>query len=645
MREMPTKDCPHARFVSWVIRNRQMVPGLDEQQRNECPMPICRGIVFGDFDSLVEHLQTCPEVARGLYFCLEHRLVEPFPLGSSRSCKCRWVRSRSLLKSVKQGMKQGMKKAIPSSHWMPSLGGKRPLKSEEPVSLPASAASVVPESMCHGVAELTGQAVRPELPTSFSHQPPADYAPSEMGADLTSSPFCALPLEELPGEPWDYANYNQSHRAQHATPLYPQSTISSMGFSGSGSGSSVPQISPQSTLHSPGSQYPLSLNTTVGDSPQVWTDINLCGSPTTIDTGGGAVNLPWQEQRQHSSGSAPTFVESSIDTLSPACFPGLDYPLSELEDSSSQQHPPHGVSGTNFMAGENAHDPAAGFFAPLSGVAASQTPHHNANHGFPVNNETQHFEGLGYLPQGQQHALHGPGQQPIPSLLDPSLDHPVASIDELHRTFSSQDMEDIGISDLLSHEYFTNSTPTIARPSVGLAVPPSFPNDPHAAHPPFPATIAPNARHPPSPEPSPPTKRRKHTHAHQSRAATPPPGRKGNLLPTPTVSPTLPPEPEKKEPWPCSECEYVAHGRDRRKLMERHAKTHKEEEDVYECGFVGVDGVRCEKGYNRVDNLGQHRRKVGHAGGCGEGAGRHGDGKGEKTARARRTRKRRGGSC
>lgn len=62
----------------------------------------------------------------------------------------------------------------------------------------------------------------------------------------------------------------------------------------------------------------------------------------------------------------------------------------------------------------------------------------------------------------------------------------------------------------------------------------------------------------------------------------------------------------------CPHCGYTPVGTDRRKLLRRHMLTHKDTEELFECGFLSLDGSVCSKTYNRPDNLRSHQRKEFH---------------------------------
>ena len=686
------EDCPHAKFVNYLVQERREAILLPDSQRNECPMPLCRGKVFDNFSLMVEHLQGCPGVAAGLFYCLGHGRVEEYALGHCRSYKCQWAHSpRSLRNAVKS-----VKKAITNPHWM-SLGGKRAHKPDEvSPSLPSPTTNTLFELTNDEITpELMGQDVPLELPTSLFmddiHMPsfPPRY---EAHAMETSSPMyrsCYPPAQaERSREPGGYPVRYGMHRP----PVYSQSTVSSIGSSASGL--SMSQVSPQASMDSPTRRVPLSLDTTVGGSPPEWAD-QYSYSPIATHNADNTSSFHLPQQKKHSWGSETTFFGSSSDDI----HQGMNFyeskvaPL-ELEGSfpSADQSVPQEMAGTDFTDAMS----TAGFFPPLPGIPTNLTAVSSANRdqttvscenlGITATRESPFLEGLGYDSSGQLETPHRANEQSgtiFPNFQGGAF---VASPDGLNRTFSFQETEDE------LHGGFSNfqeangsfSPASLLDPTPGAARTPAR-EGMGGRHLNFLHQLKTNELPASPPRESPtgaslavtlrPTPRTPPRGARQTKRAT-------RKRPAPSPSPPLSPSPSPHQPSlahpgpiprvPChergyepvgpnqntllsrheksihaprqdckcrclkadgSECGYEPVGPNRNTLLRRHKKSIHGPRQVFECQFVDANGSSCSSNYSRIDNLVRHRREAGHPasdGSSGGGDGGHGGGEKKK---------------
>jgi len=70
--------------------------------------------------------------------------------------------------------------------------------------------------------------------------------------------------------------------------------------------------------------------------------------------------------------------------------------------------------------------------------------------------------------------------------------------------------------------------------------------------------------------------------------------------------------PSPAESLECKVCGQKFQGNAVRRLLRRHLQRHNPSEVVFVCNSPTGDGTRCQRCYNREDNLVQHRRKKGH---------------------------------
>lgn len=328
LRENLVEDCSHAKLVNWVWRKRASAFHLDDRQRNECPMPLCRQL-FNDFDDMIAHLQGCVEVARGWYWCWDCYRAEEFPLAQCRSCKCTWTQSSSTFSKTVKRVKR-----VLSNSLRRSLKGKRTRKENN--ALTPALASPLSELSAHPVPSLHTSTPPydwyPTQESSPAHQtacadPWANFASIASVPSANTQSHFNNSLPELSASTSDYSNFFFSlpppGRSTASSSLTTNVSLLSFGSpSQQRRGSLVSTATPRSSVSGSQVLSPFSpLSTTItGAASYPLTDRVVCESPTEMEDASetNQARGPWAHPKAPSWSSTMTYVShggSIPDTL------------------------------------------------------------------------------------------------------------------------------------------------------------------------------------------------------------------------------------------------------------------------------------------------------------------------------------------
>lgn len=303
LRENLVEDCSHAKLVNWIWHSRANASHLDDSQRNECPMPLCRK-VFSDFPGMIAHLHGCPEVATGLYWCWDCYRAEVFPVSHCRSCKYTWAQSSSIFGNTMKKVKRAL-----SDPFRRSLKGKRTRKDTNvsPVTSTTATSPTTPTPPTTAISELFGNSVHElqspippydqyfqpqhssQLQPLASPSPWANFASIEPADPVArQAPRTAYPAE-LPAHSAPCLDFFIAPSSGRPVPSSSPSNASSLSFrtrSQQPRGSLVSLASPRLSVVGSENFSPLSVPATTADAAgrsSPLADSVLCESPTTLE--------------------------------------------------------------------------------------------------------------------------------------------------------------------------------------------------------------------------------------------------------------------------------------------------------------------------------------------------------------------------
>lgn len=287
-------------------------------------MPTCRQL-FNDFHQMITHLQDCPEVVRGLYWCWDCYRTEEFSLCHCRSCKHTWTQSNSTLGNTMKKVTRALSNSLRRS-----LKGKRARKET----------SVPPVTPPTETSELFGNAV-PNLQPSIAPCDPYSRQQSSQPQPLASSDlwanFASLESIDTSAPQTPLATYAAELPAELATspgfffgpspgqPMPSSSSLSNVSLMSFHSpnqpprGSLVSLASPRSSVGGSRILSPLSAHpATAGGAahtPSPLTDTVFCESPTTMEDGGDPSKnfASWAPLHSSSWSSGDTYIAPASD--------------------------------------------------------------------------------------------------------------------------------------------------------------------------------------------------------------------------------------------------------------------------------------------------------------------------------------------
>lgn len=332
LREDFIEDCSHAKLANFIWRRRATAHHLTDLQRNECPMPFCRKL-FNDLGEMIFHLQRCPEVARGYYWCWDCYRAEKIPFAHQNSFattvkKVKRVLSKSLSfkrkrsRTEDQAASTAGPSATGSSTTSPSPTVPEIFGRESPQELLGNPRlpPQCPDQL--NSAELPGELPGELLPGS---QYPSQTGSAELPGKLPPAPQYLKQLNsaELPGEPLpapQYPNYFAPPLAR-APPAPSLSKVSVMSLNTSmrpRRGSQISLISPLTAMPLAARRglSPLFIESTAGETASPITDAPFCESPVQLDE-----PVCWPAQQS----SSPTKA-SSWDSITTYAAPPKDAP-------------------------------------------------------------------------------------------------------------------------------------------------------------------------------------------------------------------------------------------------------------------------------------------------------------------------------
>ncbi|OIW22497.1 hypothetical protein CONLIGDRAFT_687500 [Coniochaeta ligniaria NRRL 30616] len=588
LRENPVEDCSHAKLVNWIWRSRATAFHLEDRQRNECPMPLCRQ-VFNDFDGMITHLHGCAEVAKGLYWCWDCHRAEEFPLSHCRSCKYTWTQSNSILGNTMKKVKRVLSNS--SNSLKKSLKGKRTRKDT----------NVSPVSPTTPVSELFGR----DAPV------PDPASPTTPISELSGR---EAPVPELQSSVPPYDSHFHTQSSQ------PQPLVSPNPWANFVSVQAVDSVARQSPLTTYPAELPAATSGFLGltciaslvnaaDRSSPLTNGALCESPTTMEDASNLMDfVSWTQPKSSSWSSTVTYIsqgsrdftvpQSHLSELEGSVMPDFGNDLRGLESNSflgesipqsietqaSEEYVPPAKQFTL----EHAHANGSNDFRlslSYDDCSTSRATEHSRTTHTPTLHEIR-FQGIDSI-QGGTSSLDSDAffQRSLPLVHNVSdqlyrTSHDISGYNlEIMRQYNMERPQPVPESTQARQNSWSSSSSTTLDYNERQNLPLHIPKQMIAE---LPATTLshPDARQPPG------TITR-----HRAR--------------------TIRKRTEKKR-CPDPNCPYTAEGPSRSKLLKRHMKTHEDMEDWFECGFSSLDGSVCRKNYNRRDNLREHQKREQH---------------------------------